>query len=139
MYNGLVKSVRHIQVKRISFHPKLFEAIITYQPHPTESDQSDELEYKKHHDILSEKGFQYKLVVTLGGKGCRWNGKDFTVEEVPVKDVSGAGDTFLAGLVRGYLDTQNIEKAINFAQKCTTIVVQKHGVAAVELKELQSG
>ena len=29
--------------------------------------------------------------------------------------------------------------AINFAQKCTTIVVQKHGVAAVELKELQSG
>ena len=47
MYNGLVKSVRHIQVKRISFHPKLFEAIITYQPHPTESDESDELETAK--------------------------------------------------------------------------------------------
>ena len=96
----------------------------------------NELEYKKNHDILSEKGFQYKLVVTLGGKGCRWNGKEFPVEEVPVKDVSGAGDTFLAGLVRGYLDTNNIEEAIKFAQKCTTIVVQKHGVATVGLKEL---
>ena len=99
----------------------------------------NELEYKKNHELLSDKGFEEKLIVTLGGKGCRWNGKDFTVEEVPVKDVSGAGDTFLAGLVRGYLDTQDIEKAIEFAQKCTTIVVQKHGVATVELKELQSG
>jgi len=96
----------------------------------------NELEYKKNHELLSDKGFEEKLIVTLGGKGCRWNGKDFTVEEVPVKDVSGAGDTFLAGLVRGYLDTQDIEKAIEFAQKCTTIVVQKHGVATVELKEL---
>ena len=96
----------------------------------------NELEYKKNHELLSDKGFEEKLIVTLGSKGCRWNGRDFSVEEVPVKDVSGAGDTFLAGLVRGYLDTQDIEKAIEFAQKCTTIVVQKHGVATVELKEL---
>ena len=54
-------------------------------------------------------------------------------------DVSGAGDTFIAGLVRGYLDTQDIESAIEFAQKCTTHVVQKHGVATVTLKEIQNG
>ncbi len=65
--------------------------------------------------------------------------KVFSVEEVPVKDVSGAGDTFIAGLVRGYLDTNNIESAIEFAQKCTTHVVQKHGVATVTLKELENG
>ena len=99
----------------------------------------NELEYKKNHELLSDKGFEEKLIVTLGSKGCRWNGRDFSVEEVPVKDVSGAGDTFLAGLVRGYLDTNNIEEAIRFAQKCTTIVVQKHGVATVTLKELQNG
>ena len=74
---------------------------------------------------------------STGGKGCRYNGKDFPVEEVPVKDVSGAGDTFIAGLVKGYLDTNNIEKAIIFAQKCTTQVVQKHGVAVVNLGELE--
>ena len=68
----------------------------------------NELEYKKNHELLSDNGFKEKLIVTLGSKGCRWNGKEFPVEEVPVKDVSGAGDTFLAGLVRGYLDTNDI-------------------------------
>ena len=98
----------------------------------------NELEYKKNHEILSN-GFEDKLVVTLGSRGCRYRNTVYSVPEVPVKDVSGAGDTFLAALVRGYLDTQDIEKAINFAQKCTTLVVQKHGVATVELKELQNG
>jgi D-beta-D-heptose 7-phosphate kinase/D-beta-D-heptose 1-phosphate adenosyltransferase len=99
----------------------------------------NELEYKKNHELLSDDEFKDKLIVTLGSKGCRYNGKDFLVKEVPVKDVSGAGDTFIAGLVRGYLDTNNIESAIEFAQKCTTHVVQKHGVATVTLKEIQNG
>ena len=99
----------------------------------------NELEYKKNHELLSDKGFEEKLIVTLGSKGCRYNGKDFPVKEVPVKDVSGAGDTFIAGLVRGYLDTNNIESAIEFAQKCTTAVVQQHGVATVTLKEIENG
>ena len=99
----------------------------------------NELEYKKNHEVLSGNGFEEKLIVTLGSKGCRYKDKVFSVEEVPVKDVSGAGDTFLAGLVRGYLDTQDIESAIDFAQKCTTLVVQKHGVTAVTLKELENG
>ena len=99
----------------------------------------NELEYQKNHEVLSENEFEEKLIVTLGSKGCRYNGKDFLVKEVPVKDVSGAGDTFIAGLVRGYLDTNNIESAIEFAQKCTTHVVQQHGVATVTLKEIQNG
>jgi D-beta-D-heptose 7-phosphate kinase/D-beta-D-heptose 1-phosphate adenosyltransferase len=97
----------------------------------------NELEYKKNHELLSDKGFEDKLIVTLGSKGCRYNGKDFLVKEVPVKDVSGAGDTFIAGLVKGYLDTNNIYEAIKFAQECTTKVVQKHGVATVNLEELE--
>jgi len=99
----------------------------------------NELEYKKNHELLSDGGFKEKLIVTLGSKGCRYKDKVFNVKEVPVKDVSGAGDTFIAGLVRGYLDTNNIERAIEFAQKCTTHVVQKHGVATVTLKEIQNG
>jgi len=99
----------------------------------------NELEYKKNHELLSDDGFKEKLIVTLGSKGCRYKDKVFNVKEVPVKDVSGAGDTFIAGLVRGYLDTNNIESAIEFAQKCTTHVVQKHGVATVTLKEIQNG
>jgi bifunctional ADP-heptose synthase (sugar kinase/adenylyltransferase) len=98
----------------------------------------NELEYKKNHEVLSD-GFEDKLIVTLGSKGCRYRNTIFSVPEVPVRDVSGAGDTFLAGLVRGYLDTGNIVEGIKFAQRCTTLVVQKHGVATVELKELQNG
>ena len=88
-------------------------------------------EYKKNYDYFNNSEFINKLIITLGSKGCRYNGRDFSVKEVPVKDVSGAGDTFLAGLVYGYLDTNNIESAIQFAQECTTIVVQKHGVSTV--------
>ena len=46
--NQLVKSVKHIQIKQISYCPKLFQAIVTYQPHPTEYDESDDLEYQKN-------------------------------------------------------------------------------------------
>ena len=45
--NRLVKSIRHIQIKKIAYHPKLFEASITYEPHPTLYDESDDLEYQK--------------------------------------------------------------------------------------------
>ena len=88
-------------------------------------------EYKKNYDYFSTAGFIDKLIVTLGGDGCLYSGKNYSVKRVSVKDVSGAGDTFLAGLVYGYLDTNSIYKAIQFAQECTTIVVQKRGVSTV--------
>ena len=58
-------------------------------------------------------------------------GEEFLVKEVHVKDVSGAGDTFMAGLVCEYIKSKDIKKAINFAQECSTSVVQKHGVTTV--------
>jgi bifunctional ADP-heptose synthase (sugar kinase/adenylyltransferase) len=96
----------------------------------------NELEYKKNYELLSDTEFEEKLIVTLGSKGCRYKGVEYPVKEVPVKDVSGAGDTFIAGLVRGYLDSNNIYEAIKFAQKCTNVVVQQHGVEPVRLEEV---
>ena len=55
----------------------------------------------------------------------------FDVEDVPIKDVSGAGDTFLSALAFDYIKNRDIIKAIRFAQKCTTKVVQKIGVSTV--------
>ena len=72
-----------------------------------------------------------KIIVTRGRDGCIFRNKIFPVKEVPVKDVSGAGDTFLAGLVSEYIKSGNIAKSIKFAQECTTNVVQKHGVATI--------
>ena len=91
----------------------------------------NESEFKKITHFIPD-----NMIITKGGEGTEYQGKLYPAEKVNVFDVVGAGDTFLAGLVRGYLDTNNIEEAIKFAQKCTTIVVQKHGVATVGLKEL---
>jgi sugar/nucleoside kinase (ribokinase family) len=67
----------------------------------------------------------------MGSLGSKYKDKLFPVIEVSVKDVSGAGDTFLSGLVSEYIKTNNIDKSIKFANKCATIVVQQRGVAAV--------
>ena len=50
---------------------------------------------------------------------------------VEIKDLSGAGDTFLAGLVCNYLNTNDIKQAIIFANECATKVVQRRGVNVV--------
>jgi D-glycero-beta-D-manno-heptose-7-phosphate kinase len=90
------------------------------------------LEYSKNHDTIpNHPELDDKLIITKGKDGCMFRGKMFPVEEVHVKDVSGAGDTFLSGLVVEYLRTNDIEKAIIFAQECTTRVVQKLGVSTI--------
>jgi D-glycero-beta-D-manno-heptose-7-phosphate kinase len=77
------------------------------------------------------------LIVTLGPKGAMYNNQIFPVEEVDVKDTSGAGDTFMAGLVYFYLtNNKNIDKAIEMANKCASQVVQKKGTAKINLKQL---
>jgi D-beta-D-heptose 7-phosphate kinase/D-beta-D-heptose 1-phosphate adenosyltransferase len=57
--------------------------------------------------------------------------KLFPVKKVDIRDVSGAGDTFLSALVAEYVLSKDIEKSIIFAQECATIVVQKHGVSTI--------
>ena len=92
----------------------------------------NEFEHKKNFErIPNYPSMVNKLIITQGKKGCTFKDKMFPTEEVPIKDVSGAGDTFLAGLVYEYMKTKNIEKSIKFAQKCTTKVVQKHGVSTI--------
>ena len=90
------------------------------------------LEHQKNFETIPKyPKLHKKLIVTLGKDGCKYNDKIYPTEEVPVRDVSGAGDTFLAGLVYQYINTKDISKAIIFAQECTTKVVQKHGVSTV--------
>ena len=47
--NGIVKAVRHIQIKKISLAPELYTALITYETHPhiTEYNESDDIENQK--------------------------------------------------------------------------------------------
>jgi len=74
-----------------------------------------------------------KIICTLGPDGCSFAGKNFPVPEVSIKDVSGAGDTFLASLVAYFDKTKDLEKSILFANRCSTEVVQKRGVTTPQL------
>ena len=90
------------------------------------------IEYLKNFNIIEGYSeLKDKLIVTQGPRGCIFKDEVFPVEEVLVKDVSGAGDTFLSGLVVEYLKSGDIKKSINFAQECTTKVVQKSGVSTI--------
>ena len=90
------------------------------------------LEHEKNFERLPEyPDLLDKLIITKGKYGCEYKSKIHPTEEVPVKDVSGAGDTFMSGLVFEYIKSKDIEKAIDFAQECTTKVVQKSGVSTI--------
>ena len=89
------------------------------------------LEYEKNEKFFKDNDIINKTIVTQGNKGCLFRGEIYPTKNVPVKDISGAGDTFLAGLTVEYIRTNDIIKAINFAQECTEIVIQKHGVSTV--------
>jgi D-beta-D-heptose 7-phosphate kinase/D-beta-D-heptose 1-phosphate adenosyltransferase len=89
-------------------------------------------EYLNNQKILNENSFLLnKTIITRGRYGCEYQNKLIPTKEVPVKDVSGAGDTFLSCLVVEYIKSKNIFKAIDFAQECTTIVIQKPGVSTI--------
>jgi D-glycero-beta-D-manno-heptose-7-phosphate kinase len=94
----------------------------------------NEIEFEKTSTELLglEHIFEEKLIVTLGDKGCSYNGKMYKVQKVEIKDLCGAGDTFLSGFVTKFLHTKDIDEALNFANKCATIVVQQKGVNVID-------
>jgi bifunctional ADP-heptose synthase (sugar kinase/adenylyltransferase) len=88
------------------------------------------LEYDKTKHTIG-KELHDKLIVTQGQKGCVHKSQRYNVPLVEVKDVSGAGDTFISALCVKYVATKNIEESIKFANSCATRVVQKRGVSIV--------
>ncbi len=91
----------------------------------------NDLEYSENKEFFEDNLITDKTIITQGNKGCIFKQKIYPTKDVPVKDISGAGDTFLAGLVVSFLKTKDIIKSIEFAQECTTKVVQKHGVSTI--------
>ena len=67
----------------------------------------------------------------MGGLGCEFGGKRYPTKKVEVKDLSGAGDTFMAGLVVKFIDTGDIVKSIKYANECASKVVSQKGVAVL--------
>lgn len=94
----------------------------------------NEVEYKARHSINDT------LVVTLGNRGAMYKRYDderyYEIPKVEVADVCGAGDTFLAALTFMFLETNDINSAIEFANRASSITVRHIGNYAPKLEEI---
>jgi len=95
----------------------------------------NDVEYRYSEKFI-DNNYKDSLIITRGSNGAEYKGNTYPVKKVDVKDTSGAGDTFLSGLVGNYLETYNIVEAIKFANKCATQVVQKKGTAKINKNEI---
>ena len=88
-------------------------------------------EYNNSRDKIIKSNLCDKIIKTIGGGGAVYQNKQYKVKRVDIKDLSGAGDTFIAGLAFKYIQTNDIEKAIEYANECATIVVSKKGTSTL--------
>ncbi|MES2693542.1 MAG: bifunctional ADP-heptose synthase [Verrucomicrobiota bacterium] len=91
----------------------------------------------KLHELYGTK----HLVITLGEEGMLLSSEGRILKTIPtaareVFDVSGAGDTSLAGLVLALAAGAPLETAAHFANAAAGVVVGKIGTATVTPKEL---
>jgi len=111
---------------------KLFELVDWFKGPVIVDSKKTELPdgcYIKVNDIEYEKlkTKSNNIIITRGGKGTEYQGKSYPAEKVNVFDVVGAGDTFLAALTYGYLNSGSMEDAIPFANKAAAIAVSHTG------------
>jgi rfaE bifunctional protein kinase chain/domain len=90
---------------------------------------------------LHERYGTKNIVVTLGEDGMLLSTGGKVVKTIPtaareIYDVSGAGDTALAGLVLALTSGADLEKAAHFANAAAGVVVAKLGTATVSPAEL---
>ena len=87
---------------------------------------------KLHVNNKADHYVKNKVIVTLGGRGCLYKNKIYPPEKRrEVRDLSGAGDTFLSAFSISIMKENDVEKAIHFAQECASLVVAKRGVTTV--------
>lgn len=104
-------------------------------------ENSDKLIEEKGNEILKEYQLE-NLVVTRSEKGMSLINRN-EVEHFPtyardVFDVSGAGDTVVAGIIRFYTSNLKLKDSINIANFCAGIVVGHVGTWPITKEELYS-
>ena len=92
---------------------------------------------KNESDSITKFPSKYDLVRTQGDRGALYCGERFPTKKVELFEVSGAGDTFLAALVYGFLVNQDMTASIKFANFCSGIVVQRFGTYAIKKSDIK--
>jgi len=90
----------------------------------------NDYEYMNSKGYLTE-ALSQKIIHTRGQEGCDFQGKNYPVEKLEVRDSSGAGDSFMAALVVEFLKTEKIEDSIIAANHAASKVVRTRGVGVI--------
>jgi D-glycero-beta-D-manno-heptose-7-phosphate kinase len=93
----------------------------------------NEKEYNENSKFIDNEMYD-RTIITLGGRGCKFKDKTFPGKKVEVRDVVGAGDTFLSALSLKYCVSKDIEEAIDFANICSADVIKKRGVSVTDIE-----
>lgn len=85
------------------------------------------------------------LVETVGPKGANLytnydsaSVKRFNTRSVDVRDLSGAGDSFLSALIIKYLETKDLNLSVVYANSVAAVAISKRGVFAVTQEEVDA-
>lgn len=131
-----------LSTEQISIISKHHPLVILDSKHPLDSwaencffIKVNSQEYRNAKRITNK--MKEKLIITLGPNGVWHSGKLYSVPNVAIKNLSGAGDSFVAGFTVEFLKNKDVEKAITFANKVATATVQKKGVSTVSMMDLE--
>jgi bifunctional ADP-heptose synthase (sugar kinase/adenylyltransferase) len=105
---------------------KPFDHWITYATY-IKVNESESLNPNHNKNVLGK--IKNKLIVTKGSDGCYLGDKHYPTKKADVRDVVGAGDTFISALAAAFVKTYRIDDSIDFANRCATHVIQKRGVS----------
>ena len=87
-------------------------------------------EYKKNEQFIKQNEWLFeKVILTLDGDGSSYMGEVVPTTKVDSADISGAGDTFIAGFTTKYIETKNILESMKWANYCAGEVVKEKGVS----------
>ena len=115
-------------------HPQVFldtKKILGYWANAARFIKINNYEYERSKDYFQNTNVQDRVIQTMGSEGCYFNGKQYSVEQAEVMDLSGAGDTFMAALAVKYTETEDIDSSITYANSCASKVVKKRGTTVV--------
>jgi bifunctional ADP-heptose synthase (sugar kinase/adenylyltransferase) len=88
------------------------------------------LEWQNNKDIIRDNEWLFdKIICTLDKTGTTYKHTTYPVIPIENADVSGAGDTFVAGFVARYLDSEDIGVSIDWGNYCAGEVIKKKGVS----------
>jgi len=93
----------------------------------------NESEYENNQELVNQN--KEKFIITLGAKGAMHDDLIYPSNNPQdTIDVSGAGDTFVAGFSLKYYKTEDIKDSIDYANDICANVVNKKGVAIPDKK-----